>query len=114
MFNLITASCNYTHKSLLFPGRDTVSALAVDSVDSNSLDSLRSESLQSYDEPQTVIRVLNDEAGLSLLGEDETPAEKQGISISQEWSYIPTPTGVLRPAILSDLKTIYRYLKIKF
>ena len=47
-------------------------------VDSNSLDSLRSESLKSYDEPQTVIRVLNDEAGLSLLGEDETPTEKKG------------------------------------
>ena len=49
-----------------------------DAVDSNSLDSLRTESLHSYDEPQTVTRVLNDGAGLSQLGEDEAPLEKQG------------------------------------
>ena len=43
-------------------------------MDSNSLDSLRSESLRSYDEPQTVIQVLGDEAGLTLL-EEETQGE---------------------------------------
>ena len=69
--------------TLLVSSRDTVSSLAVtaDTVDSNSLDSLRSESLRSYDEPQSVTRVLHDEAGLSLLGEDEdedeTPEEKK-------------------------------------
>ena len=35
--------------------------------------------------------MLNDEAGLSLLGEDETPAEKQGISTSQELSTFQIP-----------------------
>ena len=74
-----------TQKGCIYTGRvpvATLPAITNDAVDSNSLDSLRSESLHSYDEPQTVTRVLSDGAGLSQLGEDEAPLEKQGNSKS--------------------------------
>ena len=75
------------HKGCIFPDRDVVSKLHHnDAVDSNSLDSLRSESLHSYDEPQTVTRVLSsDGAGLSQLGEDEAPLEKKG-NVKSLWT----------------------------